>query len=69
MEREQEEAYRSCLAEVEAYVAACDEVLEQLDSARGLIHEMDANYRYVEENSRTLQVACETLLEEQVCPC
>jgi hypothetical protein len=66
MEREQEETYRACLAEVAAYVGACDEVLEQLEDARGLIHEMDANYRFVEENSRALQVACETLLEEQV---
>lgn len=66
MEREQEEAYRATLAEVEAYVEACDEVLEQLEDARGMIHEMDANYRFVEENSRALQVACETLLEEQV---
>ena len=66
MEREQEEHYRSYLAEVEAYVDACDEVLERLEDSRGLIREMEANYNFVEDNSRALQMACETMLEEQV---
>lgn len=40
--------------------------MEQLDHARSLLSEMDANYKYVEENSRALQLACENMLDEQV---
>jgi uncharacterized protein (DUF885 family) len=66
MEREQEEIYRNHLDELEEYVGSCDMVLEQLDDARGLLSEMEANYKFVQENSRALQLACETMLDEQV---
>lgn len=66
MEREQEEIYRTHLHEIDHYVNACDDVLEQLDDARGLLSEMEANYRFVEDNSRALQLACENMLDEQV---
>ena len=66
MEREQEYVYRAHLTELEGYINNCDVVLEQLDDARGLLSEMEANYRFVEENSRALQLACETMLDEQV---
>lgn len=66
MEREQEEIYRTHLVELEEYIDSCEMVLEQLDDARGLLSEMEANYRFVEDNSRTLQLACETMLDEQV---
>ena len=72
MEREQEDIYRQHLAELDQHLGACEGVLEQLDDARGLLSEMEANYRFVEENSRALQLACETMLDEQVslpCPC
>lgn len=66
MEREQEEVYRAHLTQLEGYIANCDVVLEELDDARGLLSEMEANYRFVEDNSRALQLACETMLDEQV---
>lgn len=66
MEREQEEIYRQHLGELDEYIDSCDMVLEQLDDARGLLSEMEANYRFVEDNSRALQLACETMLDEQV---
>lgn len=66
MERDQEDVYRAHLAELEGHIGSCDVVLEQLDDARGLLSEMEANYRFVEENSRALQLACETMLDEQV---
>ncbi|KAL8277753.1 hypothetical protein RQP46_009875 [Phenoliferia psychrophenolica] len=65
MEREQEEIYRTHLHEIEQYIASCDDVLEQLDDSRGLLSEMEANYRFVEDNSRALQLACENMLDEQ----
>lgn len=66
MEREQEEIYRQHLGELDEYIDSCEMVLEQLDDARGLLSEMEANYRFVEDNSRALQLACETMLDEQV---
>ena len=66
IEKQQEEVYRSHLAELEGYLGRCESALGELDEARGLLGEMEANYRFVEENSRALQVACETMLDEQV---
>ncbi|KAM0786692.1 hypothetical protein ACM66B_002137 [Microbotryomycetes sp. NB124-2] len=65
IEHGQEQVYRQHLAELDDYVSSCDIVLEQLDDARGLLSEMEANYRFVEDNSRALQLACETMLDEQ----
>ncbi|GAA5929054.1 Golgi transport complex subunit COG3 [Sporobolomyces koalae] len=64
LEHSQEQVYRQYLAELDAHLATCDAVLEGLDESRGLLSEMEANYRYVEENSRALQLACETMLDE-----
>lgn len=66
LEREQEHHYRAHLVQLSDYINTCEGVLEQLDDARGLLSEMEANYRFVEENSRALQLACETMLDEQV---
>lgn len=66
IEREQEESYRSYLNQVEAYIDACDEIVDNLEESRGLVHEMEANYKFVQDNSRALQVACENMLEDQV---
>lgn len=66
MESEQEEVFRRYEAEVDAYIDSCDEALELLEDSRGLIKEMEANYRFVEDNSRALQMACEAMLDEQV---
>ncbi|GAA5916133.1 hypothetical protein JCM5296_007314 [Sporobolomyces johnsonii] len=65
IEHSQEEVYRQHLAELDHHLATCEAVLEGLDESRGLLSEMEANYRYVEENSRALQLACETMLDEQ----
>lgn len=67
LETDQEAVYRTHLAELTSYVERCGGMLEGLEDVRGLLSEMEANYRFVEENSRTLQGACETMLDEQVC--
>jgi hypothetical protein len=67
MERSQEEVYILHLNELDQHVEQCEMVLEQLEESRGLLSEMEANYKFVEENSRALQLACETMLDEQVC--
>jgi hypothetical protein len=66
MESDQEEVFRRYEMEIDAYIASCDESLEMLEDSRGLIKEMEANYRFVEDNSKALQLACEAMLEEQV---
>ena len=65
LERDQEQVYVDHLAELVAHLDTCDSVLGSLDEARGLLSEMEANYRFVDENSRSLQLACEHMLEEQ----
>ncbi|GAA5821818.1 hypothetical protein JCM3770_002903 [Rhodotorula araucariae] len=65
LEREQEAVYVEHLGELVGHLETCDNVLGSLDEARGLLSEMEANYRYVDENSRSLQHACENMLEEQ----
>jgi hypothetical protein len=66
MEMEQGDVFRRCKSEVEAYIGACNDILSKLDDCQGLLAEMDANYRFVNDNSKSLQTACESLLEEQV---
>lgn len=66
MESDQEEVFRKYEMEIDAYIASCDEAMEMLEDSRGLIKEMEANYRFVEDNSKALQLACEAMLEEQV---
>jgi conserved oligomeric Golgi complex subunit 3 len=66
MEREQDDVYRRYKCEVEAYIGSCEDILDQLDDCQGLLAEMHANYRFVNDNSKSLQTACEGLLEEQV---
>ena len=66
MESEQEHVFRRYQAELDAYIDSCAVAVEMLEDSRGLIKEMEANYRFVEENSKALQIACEAMLEEQV---
>ncbi|KDE07396.1 hypothetical protein MVLG_02263 [Microbotryum lychnidis-dioicae p1A1 Lamole] len=65
LEIEQEQVYVNHLETLSHHLAACQHVLENLDDARGLLSEIEANYRFVEDNSRALQLACETMLDEQ----
>jgi len=65
MEGEQERVYDTFRLELQTYIDNCERATEMLQDSRGLIKEMEANYRFVEENSKALQVACEAMLEEQ----
>lgn len=66
LEQEQEEVYRLHLRELDGHIQTCSEIVESLEASRGLLSEMQANYRFVEDNSRALQGACETMLDDQV---
>ncbi|BGP57497.1 Golgi transport complex subunit 3 [Rhodotorula sphaerocarpa] len=65
LDRDQESVYVDHLAQLARHLDRCRTVLDGLDEARGLASEIEANNRYVDENSAALQLACETLLDEQ----
>jgi hypothetical protein len=66
LEHEADALYRDHLAEIASYRSACDRLLEECESAEEVCGEMKEAFRFVEERSKSLQMACEELLEEQV---
>ncbi|KAI9489876.1 Sec34-like family-domain-containing protein [Zychaea mexicana] len=65
MEKDQEDVYRNYLSVVSLYRESCDEFLSDLKATAGLFDELDSEYGYVEKRTRSLQTACEKLLNEQ----
>lgn len=66
LEHEQDALYRDHLAEIASYREACDRLVGECQAAEGVCEEMAEAFRFVEERSKSLQLACEELLEEQV---
>jgi hypothetical protein len=66
LEHEQDALYRDYLAEIVGYRSACDALVEECDAADRVCGEMGESFRFVEERSKSLQAACEELLDEQV---
>jgi hypothetical protein len=66
IESEQLVGYVQHLAAIQSFVASCQEMLDGLQNLQGYLKELEANYKFVEENSRALQTACEEMLQEQV---
>lgn len=65
MEKGQEDVYRNHLSTVELYQQACDDFLQDLQVTCQLFDDLENNYSFVELRTRSIQTACETLLEEQ----
>ncbi|KAI8090069.1 Sec34-like family-domain-containing protein [Gilbertella persicaria] len=65
MEKGQEDVYRNHVLIVEMYQKACDDFLTDLEATRQLFHESEKDYAFVDSRTRSVQTACETLLEEQ----
>lgn len=65
MEKGQEDVYRNHLSIVELYQNACDEFLEDLKTTCQLFDNLEKDYSFVDIRTRSIQTACETLLEEQ----
>ncbi|KAI8137696.1 Sec34-like family-domain-containing protein [Fennellomyces sp. T-0311] len=65
MEKDQEDIYRNYLSVVSLYRESCDEFLADLQATAGLFDELGSEYGYVEKRTRSLQTACEKLLNEQ----
>jgi hypothetical protein len=62
----QESHYRAHLAAINSHVSTCDYLLERVDEVDILVSGMLQDWRGVEEGGRSLQGACERLLEEKV---
>ncbi|KAL0135965.1 Sec34-like family-domain-containing protein [Mucor lusitanicus] len=65
MEKGQEDIYRNHLSIVELYQNACDEFLQDLKTTCQLFDDLEKDYSFVDVRTRSIQTACETLLEEQ----
>jgi hypothetical protein len=65
IEHSQERVFREYLSQLCQHLTTCETILEGLDTSRGLLSEMEANFNYVEENSKSLQFACEVMLDEE----
>lgn len=65
MEKGQEDVYRNHLSMVEYYRQACDDFLEDLKVTCELFDDLEKDYSFVDLRTRSLQTACETLLEEE----
>ncbi|CED84896.1 Subunit of cis-Golgi transport vesicle tethering complex-Sec34p [Phaffia rhodozyma] len=65
LEHEQDALYRDHLAEIAVYREACEVLIEECTDAERVCAEMEECFRFVEERSKSLQLACEELLEEQ----
>ncbi|KAH8806892.1 Sec34-like family-domain-containing protein [Flagelloscypha sp. PMI_526] len=57
--------FRAHLSSVASKTAACDELISKIDSIETEVTEMLTAWRGVEEGGRSLQGACEVLLEER----
>ena len=66
LEHEQDALYRDHLAEIATYREACDRLVQECQNAEDVCKEMGEAFGFVEERSKSLQEACEELLEEQV---
>ncbi|GAA99202.1 uncharacterized protein L969DRAFT_382343 [Mixia osmundae IAM 14324] len=65
MESETETIYRHHLEQLNEYAQTCLDISDRVKDIRGLVREMEANRKFVEENSRALQGACEVMLSDQ----
>lgn len=65
MEKGQEDVYRNHLSMVELYQDACNEFLQDLKTTCQLFDDLEKDYSFVDSRTRSIQTACETLLEEQ----
>lgn len=65
MEKGQEDKYRNHLSIVQLYQQACDEFLVDLQASCSLFDQLEKDYSFVDEQTRSIQEACETILAEQ----
>ncbi|KAF7728396.1 Golgi transport complex subunit 3 [Apophysomyces ossiformis] len=65
MEKDQEDVYRNYLSVATFYRNTCDDFLEDLRLTKELFDALMNDYAFVEKRTRSLQTACEELLEKQ----
>ncbi|EGG06649.1 uncharacterized protein MELLADRAFT_86504 [Melampsora larici-populina 98AG31] len=62
IEIDSESTYQTHLSQLKTYVESCDELLHQISSSEGSLKEIKANWRYVDENSKSLERTSEGIL-------
>jgi len=65
MEKGQEDIYRHFLNTLKIYKETCDLILTEIDDTTNLLDKLDSNYQFVENKTKTLKQACESLVAEQ----
>lgn len=66
LEQSQSQIYHSHLLSLQNYIAETNIIIQAIDESRGSISELEANFKFVQENSTQLQVECERMLQDQV---
>lgn len=65
MDADSESDYLNYLSVLSIYTKTCDNLLSQVDHCRGYLREIQANWKFVDENSRSLEKSCEGMLDDQ----
>ncbi|KAG0146273.1 hypothetical protein CROQUDRAFT_715672 [Cronartium quercuum f. sp. fusiforme G11] len=65
MDADSESDYLNHLSVISTYTSTCENLLSQIESCRGYLNEIQANWKFVDENSRSLERSCEGMLDDQ----
>ncbi|KAI9483815.1 MAG: Sec34-like family-domain-containing protein [Benjaminiella poitrasii] len=65
MQKGQEDVYRTHLSTVKLYKESTEALLDNLKETDALFDELENHYSFVEKRTRSIQTACENLLDEQ----
>ncbi|MBW0475108.1 hypothetical protein O181_014823 [Austropuccinia psidii MF-1] len=65
IESESESDYLNHSSIISTYLKSCDSLDQAIDHCNGLLHEIQANWKFVDENSKSLERSCEGMLDDQ----
>ncbi|WAR61211.1 hypothetical protein PtB15_13B463 [Puccinia triticina] len=65
IEADSESAYLNHLSVLSTYSDACDLLDQAIDDCRACLNEIEANWKFVNENSKSLERSCQGMLDDQ----
>ncbi|EFP83929.1 uncharacterized protein PGTG_09642 [Puccinia graminis f. sp. tritici CRL 75-36-700-3] len=65
IEADSESAYLNHLSVLSTYSEACDLLDQAIDDCRACLNEIEANWKFVNENSKSLERSCQGMLDDQ----
>jgi hypothetical protein len=65
IEADSESVYLNHLSILSTYSGACDLLDQAIDDCRACLNEIDANWKFVNENSKSLERSCQGMLDDQ----